>query len=185
MIKTLPRAPHDDITYLTALARVLGEDSCAVMSMVESQYTCSAYTQPGWFEAERADKAALIRAELATSIATAASLPVVVAGLDPETLRLSAPTHLSNVLESIDEVFAQLLEHYEHGLRPLSAAKALIAALGRCAVACRLVEPRWGVRTAQQAFDEPVPLSLPLTMMQVHLMLLVGQYELPLATAAA
>ena len=49
-------------------------------------------------------------------------------------------------------------------------------------MACRLVEPR-GLRTAQQALREPLPLSLPLTQVQVHLMLLVGQYELAVVTA--
>jgi hypothetical protein len=182
MTRTLPRAPHDDITYLTALARVLGEDSCAVMSLVENQYRCSAYAQPEWFEAERVDKAALLRTELATTIAAAASGPVVVAGIDPATLRVSPPEPLVQVLETIDEAFAALLVQYEHGQRPLSAAKALIAALGRCVVACRLVEPK-GARYAHQALLEPRPLSLPLTQVQVHLMLLVGQYELAVTTA--
>ena len=179
MTASLRQAPHDNITYLSALALLLGEELDHVCSAVETQYTCSAFTQPGWFEAERAAKGALLQAELAATTAAAAAVPVYVAGVDPATLRLGPPVPLDQLLETIAGAFDVLLEQYEHGQRPLKDAKALIAALARCAVACRMVEPR-GSRYGQPQRREPVGLSGSLTMMQVHLMLLVGQYELSL-----
>lgn len=42
-----PLIPHDNTTYLCALARLIGQDLDHLCSTVENQYTHSAITQPG------------------------------------------------------------------------------------------------------------------------------------------
>jgi len=172
MNRQLSLAPHDDITYLSALARLLELDLAHLVSCVEIEYTSQDATRLTWFAAVRGQKADLIRQELATVRAQADSLPglrtLQVQGLDPYTLLPRGLEPLSGTLDGIRQATQALLLRYETGGCPLTDTKAVLAALARCMVATRRLEPAGFSRT--------------LTKIHVHLMLLVGQYELMPAT---